>query len=261
MTYIFGDLHGNACGELSFLNSKKFPEQRHLTKKDILFQLGDFGYLWYYPEITPLYKKDMNAIGELADKNFTTIIVPGNHENYDLIETFPIIKKFGGKVREIKTKKGSVYIALRGEVYTINGEKYFTFGGAISTDIKDRISKKKWKDSQSNKLRKNRIKKSKISWWEQEIPSKEEFEYGFQNLKKHNFEIDYILTHTAPISVLKQIMLLDKNKLYDPTAFMLEKFKNKTKFKKWFFGHIHSNEVIEDKFISHYMKKPLLVSE
>ena len=28
----------------------------------------------------------------------------------------------------------------------------------------------------------------------------------------------------------------------------LEKIKNQSKFKKWFFGHYHSDEIIDDKF-------------
>ena len=33
--------------EANLLNTKKWPEQKNLTKDDVLIQLGDFGFLWH----------------------------------------------------------------------------------------------------------------------------------------------------------------------------------------------------------------------
>ena len=41
MIFITGDLHGEI--EISKLNSRKYPEQKNLTKSDIVINAGDFG--------------------------------------------------------------------------------------------------------------------------------------------------------------------------------------------------------------------------
>ena len=38
------------------------------------------------------------------------------------------------------------------------------------------------------------------SWWKQELPSDEEMEEGRQNLEKHNYEVDFIVTHCCSVS-------------------------------------------------------------
>lgn len=257
MFYIFGDLHGNYEGELSFLNSKNFPEQKTMTKKDILFQLGDFGYLWFYPQAKQKFEKDMNQIAEIASKNYELIIIPGNHENHELINELPLINKYEGHMRELKTKKGSVFFAVNGEIYKIKGKSFFTFGGAKSNDREDRISKEEYLKRKSSKNYKERIGITKINYWTGEIPSIKDFKNALKNLKKENFKVDYVLSHTAPNSIL-DIVITDKAKLTDLTAKMLEKIYKKIKFQKWYFGHIHKNIEIKN-FISHYAKKPLKI--
>ncbi len=42
MIYVTGDIHG----DVSRFSKKKFPEQKGLTKEDIVIVLGDFGVLW-----------------------------------------------------------------------------------------------------------------------------------------------------------------------------------------------------------------------
>ena len=138
--FIFGDLHDDYNGEAIFLTNEKFPEQKELAKEDILFQLGDFGMVWYYPEVREKYKKEQNKLNDIANRKFTLLVIPGNHENYDLINKLPIIEKWGGKVYEMKLKKNSIYFALRGEVYTIDNKKYFVFGGAKTQKEENRYT-------------------------------------------------------------------------------------------------------------------------
>ena len=60
---------------------------------------------------------------------------------------------------------------MRGQIFTIDGLKFFTFGGAYSIDKMSRAEG--------------------ISWFPEEIPSREEYEEGWANLEKEDFQVDY----------------------------------------------------------------------
>ena len=44
--FVCGDTHG-MTKDTQKLNSENFPEQKELTKDDVLIQLGDFGWVWF----------------------------------------------------------------------------------------------------------------------------------------------------------------------------------------------------------------------
>ena len=103
-------------------------------------------------------------------------ITGGCHRNYERFNTrnFPEQKEM--------TKDDYVIQLMRGQVFTIDGKKIFTFGGASSHDISSGIlepdapdfkRKKKILDKGYRPYRANHI-----SWWEQELPSEEEMEEG-----------------------------------------------------------------------------------
>lgn len=85
--YITGDTHGadklgshSVDGFINRLNMESFPEQKHLNKDDYVVICGDFGGVWNYAGET---KKEIYDLNWLNSRNFTTLFVPGNHENYD----------------------------------------------------------------------------------------------------------------------------------------------------------------------------------
>ena len=78
--------------------------------------------------------EEEKILKELDELPFTVLFVSGNHENYDLLEAFPITEWHGGKVQLIFD---SVIHLMRGQVYEIQSKKFFTFGGASSHDIID----------------------------------------------------------------------------------------------------------------------------
>lgn len=208
MVYITGDTH--CPTDIHKLNTKNFPQQRKLTKNDYVIICGDAGFVWDNSK-TDLYWRKW-----LDNKNFTTLFVDGNHENFDLLETFPIVDFLGGKARKISQ---SIYHLMRGEIYTINGEKYFCFGGAESTDKDHRVEGK--------------------SWWEQELPDFYEIENGLNNLKSVNYKVDYIITHCAPFDFEFDIVGgLDGNYL----TLFFDRLWDLVDFKYWFCGHYHTEE-------------------
>jgi len=265
--FVFGDLHGGSMGELQFLTMKKFPEQKELTKEDVVIIAGDSAILWSYPEFKQGFKSDQKLAAELAARKFTLFIVPGNHENYDLLNALPLVDKWGGKVYVLTTKNGDIFFAKRGEVYEINDKKIFTFSGAKSHDLDYRHSlselgmKKRFHYSQ-NRSKIKEVKISHINHWDQELPTEEECLYALDNLSKHSYKVDYVITHTCPEEIMCEFIHRTpktKLKFEDPVALFLNEVNSLLEFKEWHFGHLHTNAKVETEdgvFMCHYFKKP-----
>lgn len=246
---VCGDTHGKI--DLAKLRQKNFPEQKELTKEDILFQLGDFGWIWYPLESN----KDQNYwLNWLATRNYTLVVIPGNHENYDEIFSLPIEEKWGGKVRVLESKErfgtGKIYFLERGEIYNFYGTKIWAFGGALSSDKDQRILGK--------------------DYWAQELPSWKEFEYGMSKLDENNWKVDFVLSHTMPVSIIEDIIhrtIYNEGKFKDPVAEYFEEVYKKLDFKEWHSGHFHSDikldfsDTNDGIFQCHYNKKPQIIKE
>ena len=95
--WITGDTHG---GWIHRLNMDSFPEQREMTKEDYVIVLGDFG-IW---RDSPQQRWYLNW---LEERNFTTLFIDGNHENYDILDAYPVEEWHGGKVH--KDRFGTFY--------------------------------------------------------------------------------------------------------------------------------------------------------
>ncbi len=224
MIYITGDTHIPI--DIQKLSSKLFPEQKKMTKGDYVIICGDFGGLWDGGNEEKYWVK------WLKDKNFTTLFVDGNHENFSLLNSLPVMDFAGGKVHRVEE---GVYHLMRGEIYNLEGKNFFTFGGAASHDRAYRTEGK--------------------NWWSEELPSTAEYEYGLENLKSHNFFVDYIITHCAPADV--QNMIAAHYKQSELTAF-LQEIKAKTTYTHWYFGHYHRDIALDEKHTVVFEKKILL---
>jgi hypothetical protein len=205
MFYVTGDTHTPI--DIHKLCTKCFPAQREMSKKDYVIVTGDFGAVWNGSNTDKYWLKWFN------DKPFTTIFVDGNHENFDLLNRYPIKEWNGGNVHVIMP---SVYHLMRGQVFTIDGKTFFTMGGAKSTDISDR--------------------KENISWWEDEMPNDDEYKTAWKNLEKHNFNVDYIITHCAPTSIKKNVFKYSED---DRLTNFLDEVLYSCSFKHWYCGHYH----------------------
>ena len=116
--FFCGDTHGRPA-DTDKLSNKNWKEQKELTKEDVLIQLGDFGWIWYEFGIN---KEQEFWLDNLAARKYTLAIVPGNHENYNIINNLPIEDKWGAPVRVLTRKTGVIYFLERGYVYLINGK-------------------------------------------------------------------------------------------------------------------------------------------
>lgn len=208
--FITGDVHRDV--DISKFGLANFPEQKTLDKDDVVMVAGDFGMVWDDSSYEKMLRKKLNK------RNFTTLFVDGNHENFDLLEKYPVEEWNGGKVQFIEN---SVIRLMRGQVYVINGIKFFTMGGANSID---KASRRKG-----------------ISWWEQEMPSTEEMNEGIKNLERHDFKIDIALTHTTSTRIMKKMNFMKDHKTINRYFDFLEKELN---YKYWYFGHFHDEITI-----------------
>lgn len=211
MIYITGDIHGTISVNKR-LNTKNFPQQKLLTKNDYVIIAGDFGLIWDGSKEDQYWLKWLDKT-----KPFTSVFIDGNHENFDLLEEYPVEIWNGGKVHRIND---SVIHLMRGQVFEIEDKKFFTFGGAASHD--------------------KEYRKEGKSWWSREMPSQEEYEEGLKNLEKHNFKVDYILTHTCSATALEYIeerckIRMDRDEMH-PYFYGIEQ---KVEYKQWYFGHFH----------------------
>ena len=208
MIYVTGDTHGSQDYYKLHIFAGEHPE---LTKDDCVIIAGDFGAVWDSKTLAA----DLKPYIELP---FTVLFVDGNHENFDLLETFPVEEWNGGKVHRIKP---NIIHLMRGQVFEIDGKTFFTFGGATSID--------------------KFMRREGLSWWKQELPTYEELDEGIANLKKHNNKVDYIITHSCSERALMypQIRNSATLKLSSPESRMLSYIEETAEYKHWYFGHFH----------------------
>ena len=212
--YVTGDCHG----EEARMMYAGFAYNRDLREGDILFCCGDWGYI-----SDDSYKERQFLRYLTEDKPYIICWVDGNHENFDLINQFPIEIWNGGKVHVIRRdKQGNPKIIhlMRGQVFNIYGYKFFTFGGAYSID--------------------KYMRTPGFSWWEQEMPTDAEMEEGNRNLEANNYEVDYILTHTAPEDTMT--LFHPSHEHEKRLNNYLEYVREHTKYKHWYMGHLHRDE-------------------
>ena len=181
------------------------------------------------------------------------VFIDGNHENYDRLSAYPVTEWRGGKVHRIAD---NILHLMRGQVFEIDGVRFFTFGGASSHDIDagilepddpDFVAKRKKLDRERAMYRVNHV-----SWWAEELPSEEEQEEGLRNLEKYQYQVDCILSHCAPSSL--QDIVSRGFYRYDRLTDYLDRVKDLCGFKTWFFGHYHANERVGEKFVLLYDK-------
>lgn len=211
--FITGDIHGDI--DIRKLTICEFPEGRELTKDDYVIICGDFGLVWHSETNESFWLK------WLSEQPWTTLFVDGNHEDFDLLKTYPIEEWHGGKVHKITE---SIYHLMRGEVFELNGLTFFSFGGAFSHD--------------------REYREEGVSWWQDELPTHDEVNHALDNLEKYNCSVDVILTHDAPKDIqdvlgMNHVDMTPYDCQYENICSFLQHIKNTVQYKAWFMGHYH----------------------
>lgn len=250
--FVTGDTHG----DFGRFKALAFPIQKELDKEDYVIICGDFGMIWTAAsdDVTPADAESEQEtwwLDWLESLPFTLLFVDGNHENFDRLNRYPVEEWHGGKVHKIRP---SVIHLMRGQVFELAGKTFFTFGGARSHDISDGIlelddpdlrEKMRSLDKQNALYRVNHI-----SWWKEEMPSKEEMEEGLENLKKHKNKVDYIITHCCSGKV--QLMIDKHFDKMDELNDYFDEIRRVCEYEKWFFGHYHREKILSSQDVLLY---------
>ena len=206
MIYVTGDTH-------SLNDIKKLEHDlRFINPEDYLIVAGDFGICWDDAG------SDAQTFVYWASKPYTVLFVDGNHENFPLLYSYPEEIWNGGRIHRIGD---NIIHLMRGQVFEIEGKKIFTFGGGLSID--------------------KALREDGITWWKEEEPSVAECEEGMTNLDKVGWKVDYVITHAAPETIVRnefaQIVHLYKKDC------ICEKYLNEIyrnlDFELWICGHYH----------------------
>ena len=104
-----------------------------------------------------------------------------------------------------------------------DGIKFFCFGGALSFDKSRRIRGK--------------------TWWEAELPTKEDYYEAVNNLKTFKNQVDFVITHDCPLSWMGGVKdspkLIHEGYIQSSSNIFLEEIASNLHFRHWFFGHYH----------------------
>lgn len=226
MLCITGDTHGRN----DILKLRHNNTLSSLNKEDYLIIAGDFGGVW------DGNWQDRIVHNFYNEQPYTTLFIDGNHENFDLLNQYPVENWNGRKVHHITDK---IIHLMRGQVFSIADKTIFTFGGGLSID---RI-----------------YRTSGLTWWPQEEPSESECRDAMDNLETHNFRIDYIITHAGPESIVRNEIHSAHNllRLDCQAEKFLDKVLESTKYKHWFCGHYHFDMEIPERELTVLYQKVL----
>lgn len=194
--------------------------------------LGDFGFFWA-PFQT---KEELYWLNTFANKRYQVCFLDGNHENYNMLNLFKEVDFYGGKagLAHKSDKGGMIFHLKRGQIYTMDGNTLFTFGGAASTD--------------------KEFRRVGLSWWPEEEASCGDIFNADNSLENVGAKVDFILTHTCPTDIMNE---LNAERALFPCATrkFLDHVEATTKFREWHHGHMHKDVRI-GRFFCHYNAKP-----
>ena len=184
-------------------------KSRKLKKRDTLIICGDFGFIWESG------KKEKRILKWLGKRRYDVLFVDGVHENFEELEKYEIEEWCGGKTRKIS---GKLRLLMRGHVFEIEGKRILAFGGG----------------SGERPGRHN--------------PAPEDFEQAILSLQKHNYEVDYIVSHEPPTMITEFLSL--NNSINDSLSHYLDEINQKTDYERWFFGRHHIDKIIPPKYFA-----------
>ena len=231
MNYITGDTHGDQRAWLEYVEPL-------LSSGDRIFIPGDCGIgRWFGPMTEDAF------YDHIEQQPYTLLLIDGNHEDFDRLNAYPIESWCSGKVHRIRR---NILHLMRGEIFIIDGERFFVLGGGFSRDKARQLALK--------------------TWSKQELPSQEELDHAERNLRElraQNKPLDYIITHTAPPDAVQYLAAIPKygisfdiSKEYQ-LAIALKKIQAEWNVKKWYFGHYHvDRELFGDQIaLSHAIRE------
>lgn len=217
--FVTGDYHGGL--DKAKLEEEVFPEGYGLTRDDYVIILGDFGLPW------DSVADNSDDLGWLESRPWTTLFVDGNHEYYPAFEDLPEDDLFGGRVQCYEDWPHIIHL-MRGETYQLGGTTAFVMGGATSVD-------KAWRVPGE-------------TWFAEELPDEYEYDRALASLDDVDWQVDYVLTHTCADRMLGQVLRSDEGQIdHDQLTGFLDNLEDRLTYRRWYFGHFHYDEDIDDR--------------
>lgn len=214
MVYITGDTHGDP----ERLSKAALKE---LEPGDTLIVCGDFGFVWDDS------KTEQKILKAFSKRKYNICFIDGTHENFEILSGYPVTAWKGGKVHRISD---NIFHLMRGQIFNIDGLRFFTMGGGESPDLDYRIEERNWSKD--------------------ETPSKEEYLEAANNLENVNCKVDVILTHEPP-GTIKDFLKLGDNEPIHVTSLnaYFDELSRSADFERWFFGSLHLDKYISTSYI------------
>lgn len=208
MIFITGDTHGD-------IDYKKLLvlKEKNLSYRDYLIICGDAAICWSIQEL-PYFKELYNDIG------CTIIFIDGNHENFEMLNSMPLVEYKGALMHQIDKH---IFHVLRGEIMKIDNLSFLCIGGAVSIDKMYRTPY--------------------VSWWPEEEITFHDIDNALNNLDKVNNKVDYVITHCVDTRTVIKTFGFRRDICTDQLTF-IDKVVD---YKHWFFGHYHFDRQIDDK--------------
>ena len=210
MIYVTGDTHGD------FDRIANFCARMNTKPSDIMIILGDAG-INFYGGWRDLYKKEF-----VSKLPITLFCIHGNHERRPATIATYVEKEWHGGNVYVEERYPSILFAKDGEVYELNGKRTIVIGGAYSID---------WM-----------LRTPGQSWWPDEQPSDEVKACVEQKLELIGWDVDIVLTHTAPLKyepVEAFLPFIDQKQVDKTTEAWLGMLEERLSYRKWFCGHYH----------------------
>ena len=208
MIFITGDTHGD-------IDYKKLLvlKEKDLSYDDYLIICGDAGICWS-PQSFQYFLNLYNDIG------CTIIFIDGNHENFEMLNMWPLVEYHGALMHQIDKH---IFHVLRGEIIEIDKNTFLCLGGAISIDKIERTPY--------------------VSWWPEEEITFHDIDNALSNLEKIDNKVDYVITHCADTHTVIKAFGYRRDICTDQLTF-IDKVVD---YKHWFFGHYHFDRKIDNK--------------
>lgn len=193
------------------------------SKDDVLIILGDAGINYYDPEQDERKKKYLESLP------ITIFAIHGNHEmRPQTIPTYHEADWNGGKVY-MEDDYPHILFAKDAELYKLNGLFTFVVGGAYSVDKNYRLL-------------------HGLAWWPDEQPSDEIKRQVEEKLEGMDWEVDVVLTHTAPLKYEPTevfLPMINQSTVDKSTEQWLDSIEEQLYYDRWYCGHYHTAKKIE----------------
>ena len=159
---------GDSRGEAGYERLASDPVVSTMGKEDYLIILGGCGIT------EPRIDLD-ETISAYRDLPCSVLFLDGAYDDYDLLSEYPLFPWNGGKIQVFSR---GISRLMRGQVFTLEGKRILTMGGAVSEDRSD--SERYW------------------SWWPEQEISEDDLNEAGKNLQSVGNRVDYVFSSACP---------------------------------------------------------------